>query len=61
MTASIAHDVELARKLSLLASHALAARYASQSEIEKTQLRDLTAQGFLFSKPLFLEALMSPG
>ena len=27
-----------------LASHALAARYASQSEIETTQLRDLTAQ-----------------
>ena len=38
------NDVELARKFSLLASHALAARYASQSEIETTQLRDLTAQ-----------------
>jgi c-di-GMP phosphodiesterase Gmr len=38
------NDVELARRFSLLASHALAARYASQSEIEKTQLRDLTAQ-----------------
>jgi diguanylate cyclase (GGDEF)-like protein len=38
------NDVELARRFSLLASHALAARYASQSEIEKTHLRDLTAQ-----------------
>jgi diguanylate cyclase (GGDEF)-like protein len=38
------NDVELARRFSLLASHALAARYASQSEIETTQLRDLTAQ-----------------
>ena len=41
---STATTFELARKFSLLASHALAARYATQSEIEKTQLRDLTAQ-----------------
>jgi c-di-GMP phosphodiesterase Gmr len=38
------NDVELARKFSLLASHALAARYATQSEVESRHLRELTEQ-----------------
>ena len=38
------NDVELARRFSVLASHALAARYAKQGELERSQLRDLTAQ-----------------
>jgi cyclic di-GMP phosphodiesterase Gmr len=37
-------DVELARKFSVLASHALAARYASQHEVESKHLRELTDQ-----------------
>jgi cyclic di-GMP phosphodiesterase Gmr len=38
------NDVELARKFSVLASHALAARYASQTEVESRHLRELTEQ-----------------
>jgi cyclic di-GMP phosphodiesterase Gmr len=38
------NDVELARKFSVLASHALAARYATQSEDESRHLRELTEQ-----------------
>jgi cyclic di-GMP phosphodiesterase Gmr len=38
------HHVELARRCSLLASHALAARVAHQSEAESRRLRELTEQ-----------------